>query len=66
MIQNIIQDLGGIGIFGTISICLFLLVFGGALLLALRADKRFLQTMESLPLEDDPAVPIEKGDARHD
>ena len=66
MIQNVIKELGGIGIFGTISVCLFFLVFGGALLWALQLKKPFLKTMESLPLEEDTSVPSEKGENSHE
>lgn len=53
MIQNLVQNLGGIGAYGTLSICLFLLVFSGALLWVCRLRKPFLKRMEALPLEDD-------------
>jgi len=66
MIKNIIQDLGGIGIFGTISVCLFFLVFGGALIWALQLKKPFLKTMESLPLEDETSATGEKEENRHE
>ncbi len=39
MIQNVLHDIGGIGIYGVISICLFFAVFGGVLLWALRLKK---------------------------
>ena len=35
MIKNILQDIGGIGIYGVVSLCLFVTVFTGALLLSL-------------------------------
>ena len=66
MIQNLIRDLGGIGIFGTISVCLFFLVFGVALLWALRLKRPFLKAMESLPLSDDESAVIGKGETGHE
>ena len=60
MIQNVIRDLGGIGTYGIISVCLFFAVFTGALFLACRLKKPFLDAMSSLPLSDEPE---EKGDA---
>ena len=66
MIQKLIHDLGGIGIFGTISVCLFFLVFGGALFWALRLKKPFLKTMESLPLQDGTAALGKEGEPRHE
>ena len=66
MIQNILHDLGGIGIFGTLSVCLFFLVFAGALLWAARLKKPFLKRMEALPLQDETGAPDRKGEDRHD
>jgi hypothetical protein len=53
MIQNVLTEIGGVGIFGVISVCLFFLVFGGALLWALLLKKSFLNLMGALPLQDD-------------
>jgi hypothetical protein len=55
MIQNVLRNIGGVGIYGVISICLFLLVFGGALIWALLLKKPFLNSMSSLPLEEENA-----------
>jgi hypothetical protein len=52
MIQNVLRDIGGVGLYGVVSVCLFFLVFGGALLLALRHKKAFLDRMSALPLDD--------------
>ena len=52
MIKNILQDIGGIGIYGVISICLFVTVFSGALIKASLLRKPFLKAMSRLPLED--------------
>lgn len=52
MIQNVIREVGGIAVFGVISICLFFAVFGGALVWALLQKKSFCETMSALPLED--------------
>lgn len=52
MIQNVIRDIGGIAVFGIISICLFFTVFGGAVLWALLQKESFCETMSALPLED--------------
>ena len=53
MIQNALQNIGGVGIYGVISIGLFFLVFGGALVWAFRQKKPFLRAMSALPLQDD-------------
>jgi hypothetical protein len=60
MIQQLVQNLGGIGTYGTVSICLFILVFGAAVLWACRLRKPFLKRMETLPLEDDIQYPDSK------
>ena len=52
MIQNTLQSVGGIGIYGTVSICLFIGVFGAALVLACRKNRVFLDHMGRLPLND--------------
>jgi hypothetical protein len=52
MIQNVLRDIGGVGIYGVISICLFFAVFGGALLWAFLRNKTFLNAMSSLPLDE--------------
>jgi len=64
MIQNVLEDIGGIGIYGVISICLFFLVFSGALLWAFRLKTPFLKSMSTLPLEDGELPCAEKGERR--
>ena len=51
MIQNALQHLGGIELYGLLSIGLFFLAFLGTLVWALRLKKPFLDTMASLPLD---------------
>ena len=53
MIKNILQNIGGIGIYGVISLCLFFSVFTGALLWALLQKAALCQRMSSLPLENE-------------
>jgi hypothetical protein len=53
MIQNVLRAIGGIGVYDTISIFLFISVFGAALVWALRLKKPFLNSMSLLPLEHD-------------
>jgi hypothetical protein len=61
MIQNVLSAMGGVGIYGVISICLFFIVFTGTLIWAFQLKKPFLNSMSSLPLDDS-----EKGDRRHE
>lgn len=52
MIKNVLNDIGGIGIYGVISICLFFAVFTGALVWSLLLKKADLDSRSALPLED--------------
>jgi len=52
MIKNVLNDIGGIGIYGVISICLFFAVFTGALVWSLLLKKSDLDSRSALPLED--------------
>jgi hypothetical protein len=51
MIENVVNKMGGVGMYGVISICLFFAVFLGVLLWALRLKKSYLSAMSELPLE---------------
>lgn len=64
MIKNVLTDIGGVGIYGVISICLFFIVFTGSLVWAMGLRKSFLDSMSALPLEDDAAAA--KGDTSHE
>ena len=66
MIQNVLQDIGAVGLYGVISVCLFFLVFSGALLWALALKEPHLKSMSALPLDDgQPAVPTQE-DSGHE
>ena len=52
MIQNVIRDMGGIGIFGVISVCLFFSVFVSAAIFAFSRRKALCERMGALPLDD--------------
>ena len=54
MIQNVLHHIGGVGVYGVISICLFFAFFTAMLVWALRAKKSYVQTMRDLPLDDEP------------
>lgn len=66
MIQNVLRDIGGIGLYGVISVCLFFLVFSAAVLRALMLKKSLIAEMSHLPLDDgQPAAPA-KGVLHHE
>lgn len=52
MIKNVLSDIGGIGIYGVISICLFFTVFTGAIIWSMLLKKSDLDSRGALPLED--------------
>jgi hypothetical protein len=52
MIENVMNHIGGVGVFGVISISLFFVFFTGTLVWASRLKKKYLQSMQALPLDD--------------
>lgn len=52
MIKNVLCDIGGIGLYGVISISLFFAVFTGMLIWACRMKKSEARNLSTLPLED--------------
>jgi len=65
MIQNVLRDIGGIGLYGVFSVCLFFLVFSVALIRAFLLKKPFLKSMSVLPLDDGQPAPT-KGISDHE
>jgi hypothetical protein len=51
MIQNVLRSIGGVGIYGIISICLFFAFFIGMLIWAACLKKPYLNSMRQLPLD---------------
>jgi cbb3-type cytochrome oxidase subunit 3 len=51
MFKDIFESMSGINIFGLISMIFFFLVFLGVIYWAIRADKKYLEKMENIPLE---------------
>ena len=58
MLENVMRNLGGVGIFGIISICLFFAFFIGLLLWAICLKKPYLNSMGSLPLDGEKGPPL--------
>lgn len=63
MIKQFVQDIGGVGLYGIISLCLFFSVFTGAFLWACLHKRAFCAAMSALPLEDET---IAKGETSHE
>jgi len=57
MIQNVLSSIGGVGIYGVVSICIFFVVFIAVVVWMLRLGKPYLNSMRALPLADDGAPP---------
>lgn len=53
MIKNVLQEIGGVGIYALTSLLLFFVVFTGALIWTFIQRAALCRKMESLPLEDD-------------
>jgi hypothetical protein len=66
MIKNVLSDIGGVGIYGVISICLFFAVFTGSLVWSLLLKKTDLDSRSVLPLDDGTVDPATKGDCSHE
>lgn len=61
MIENVMHHIGGVGVFGVISICLFFSFFTGMFFWAIRLKKGYLNSMENLPLESDETPSTRKS-----
>ena len=67
MIQNVLSGLGGVGVYGIISISIFFAFFVGMLIWAVCLKKPYLNSMGALPLEDETKPTINsKPDSRHE
>ena len=53
MIRNVLEQIGGIGIYGVISLTLFFAFFIGMLVWVLRMHRPHLNDMSALPLQSD-------------
>lgn len=62
MIRNVLESIGGISVFPAVSLVLFVLVFAGVVVWAIRLNRRHLEHMRHLPLTDDKP---DAGDSRH-
>jgi hypothetical protein len=60
MEEKIICSMSGVGIYGVISICIFVAFFAGMLLWAFTKKSNYLDKMGSLPLEADEPDAHEK------
>ncbi len=54
MIERVVHGMGGISIFGVISLCIFCAIFTCVFFWCTRLKKPYLDTMGALPLEGNP------------
>lgn len=54
MIKDTLQNIGGVGLYGIISIGLFFAVFTGMLVWVFLLKKNYVKKMSELPLHDEP------------
>lgn len=55
MIKNVLSHIGGVEVYGILSILIFFAFFTGMLVWAFRVKRSHLDTMGRLPLQEDPA-----------
>ena len=60
-VKNICSRMSDISTYGIVSICLFVAVFAGAVLLAAFMRKSLVNTMSNLPLADDEGTTTVTG-----
>jgi hypothetical protein len=60
MIKNVLQEVGGLGVYALVSLLLFFGVFAGALIFTFMQRASLCRKMESLPLEDEPSSQTRK------
>lgn len=60
MIQNILRNIGGIGLYGVMSVCLFFLVFTTVVVRACTARRALMDRLGRLPLAEEGNQPEER------
>lgn len=66
MVKNVLQQIGGLGVYALTSLLLFFVVFTGAFVWALCQRASLCARMESLPLEDESKPTDTKGGEQHE
>lgn len=60
MIKNVLTNIGGISLYGVVSILIFVVVFTAVFLWMLMLKKPYCQEMQALPLEDENRAAAER------
>lgn len=58
MIKHALMEIGGVGLYGVVSILLFFTVFTAAVVWAFCLRRPFLNAMGSVPLADGESTPV--------
>jgi hypothetical protein len=61
MIENVMNKIGGVGMFGVISICIFFAFFTGMLVWLVCLKESYLESMCELPLDRQPGPEPKTG-----
>jgi len=61
VISDLIKSIAGIELFGLLSLFLFLSIFCAVLYWTFKADKKYIDKMKNLPLDNSPM----NGDVNH-
>lgn len=56
MIENVMHSIGGMSMYGVISICLFVAVFVGVLVWTISLRQPYLKSMREMPLDGESAT----------
>ena len=51
MVENVLSNMGGVDVYGIISVCLFFAAFIGILVWMIGLKKSYLEEMRELPLD---------------
>ena len=57
MIKDVLENIGGVGVYGVISILIFFSTFVGVLIWVFTLRKSDLKEASEIPLRDEPGVP---------
>jgi len=64
MIKDVLSSLDGIEIYPIIGMIFFILVFAGSIIRVMKIDKKEIERMSNLPLENGDTINDFKGNAK--
>ena len=66
MYKEVLQSIEGVGIYPVISMIVFVIFFTAVLIRYFKADKKYLNKMSNLPLDDDENLISNNTGGNHD